>query len=251
MAPRDKFSIEPLYVQVRNLLAQRLASGVWPPGSALPNEMELARELGVSSGTVRKALDSLESDRLVVRRQGRGTFVVDQASGDVAARFSNIRNGEGRRIGGDMELLTQVKAVATEIVCILRYRCHAITARGIASESVKKEFAQHAVEEEQHLLWIAERINQLGGKPDLNPDGVGERAASQYVEGTNLVDMIKENLVAERIAVETYRDMIRYFAEKDPTTRVLLERVLAQEEEHANDMHDLLVAHEGRPMLPG
>jgi len=89
MAPRDKFSIEPLYVQVRNLLAQRLASGVWPPGSVLPNEMELARELGVSSGTVRKALDSLESDRLVVRRQGRGTFVVDQASGDVAARFSN------------------------------------------------------------------------------------------------------------------------------------------------------------------
>ncbi len=115
MAPRDKFSIEPLYVQVRNLLAQRLASGVWPPGSALPNEMELARELGVSSGTVRKALDSLESDRLVVRRQGRGTFVVDQASGDVATRFSNIRNGEGRRIGGDMELLAQAKAVATEI----------------------------------------------------------------------------------------------------------------------------------------
>jgi GntR family transcriptional regulator len=115
MAPRDKFSIEPLYVQVRNLLAQRLASGVWPPGSALPNEMELARELGVSSGTVRKALDSLESDRLVVRRQGRGTFVVDQASGDVATRFSNIRNGEGRRIGGDMELLAQAKAVAIEI----------------------------------------------------------------------------------------------------------------------------------------
>src|SRR6476646_9160336 len=115
MGPRDKFSIEPLYVQVRNLLAQRLASGVWPPGSALPNEMELARELGVSSGTVRKALDSLESDRLVVRRQGRGTFVIDQASGDVAARFSNIRNGEGRRIGGDMELLAQVKAVAAEI----------------------------------------------------------------------------------------------------------------------------------------
>jgi GntR family transcriptional regulator len=114
MGPRDKFSIEPLYVQVRNLLAQRLASGVWPPGSMLPNEMELARELGVSSGTVRKALDSLESDRLIVRRQGRGTSVVDQASGDAAARFSNIRNGEGRRIGGDMELISQIKALATD-----------------------------------------------------------------------------------------------------------------------------------------
>src|SRR5262249_46695539 len=139
--------------------------------------------------------------------------------------------------------------VATEIVCILRYRFHAITATGIASEAVKAEFEQHAREEEQHLLWIAERINQLGGKPNMNPDGVSRRAASQYVEGHNLVDMIKENLVAERIAIETYRDMIRYFAEKDPTTRVILERVLAQEEEHANDMHDLLVAREGRPML--
>jgi len=115
MAPRDKFSVEPLYVQVRNLLAQRIASGVWLPGSMLPNEVELARELGVSSGTVRKALDSLEGDRLVLRRQGRGTSVVDQATGEVAARFSNIRDGEGRRVLGDMELLTQTKALPTEI----------------------------------------------------------------------------------------------------------------------------------------
>jgi hypothetical protein len=93
------------------------------------------------------------------------------------------------------------------------------------------------------------RINQLGGKPNLNPDGVISRAASEYVEGENLVDMIKENLVAERIAIETYRDMVRHFGNKDVTTRVLLERILAQEEEHANDMHDLLVTHEGRPML--
>ena len=114
MAPRGKFSVEPLYVQVRNLLAQRIASGVWAPGSMLPNEMELARELGVSPGTVRKALDNLESDRLVLRRQGRGTSVVDQGSGEVAARFSNIRNVGGRRVVGDMELLTQTKAAATE-----------------------------------------------------------------------------------------------------------------------------------------
>src|SRR5207245_11089221 len=88
---------------------------------------------------------------------------------------------------------------------------------------------------------LAERINQLGGKPDLNPDGVMSRAATEYVEGGNLVDMIKEDLIAERIAVETYREMVRYFGDKDPTTRVVLERILAQEEEHANDMPDLLV----------
>src|SRR5215475_13259261 len=140
-------------------------------------------------------------------------------------------------------------AVATEIVCILRYKFHAVSATGLASEAVKEEFAQHAKEEETHLDLLAERINQLGGKPNLNPDGVITRAASEYVEGENLVDMIKENLVAERIAIETYREMVRYFSDKDPTTRVILERILAQEEEHANDMHDLLVSHEGRPML--
>src|SRR5215470_16339700 len=140
-------------------------------------------------------------------------------------------------------------AVATEIVCILRYKFHAVCAAGIASEAVKEEFAQHAKDEEQHLDLLTERINQLGGKPNLNPEGVALRAASEYVEGENLVEMIKEDLVAERIAIETYRDMVRYFGDNDPTTRVLLERILAQEEEHANDMHDLLVSREGRPML--
>jgi bacterioferritin len=140
-------------------------------------------------------------------------------------------------------------AVATEIVCVLRYKFHAITATGLASESVKKEFAQHAKEEEEHLDLLCERINQLGGKPNLNPEGLLSRSSSEYVEGENLVDMIKENLVAERVAIQTYREMVRYFGEKDPTTRVMLEGILAQEEEHANDMHDLLVSHEGRPML--
>jgi bacterioferritin len=140
-------------------------------------------------------------------------------------------------------------AVATEIVCVLRYKYHAVVATGISSEAVKAEFAQHAKEEEQHLDWLTERINQLGGKPNMNPEGLLSRAGSQYVEGENLVDMIKENLIAERVAIETYRDMVRYFADKDPTTRILLEKILAQEEEHANDMHDLLVDHEGRPML--
>ena len=123
------------------------------------------------------------------------------------------------------------EAVATEIVCILRYKFHAVCATGLASESVKEEFAQHAKEEEEHLDLLTERINQLGGKPNLNPDGVSSRAASEYVEGNNLAEMIKEDLVAERAAIETYREMVRYFGEKDPTSRVLLERILAQEEE--------------------
>ena len=140
-------------------------------------------------------------------------------------------------------------AVATEIVCVLRYKFHAVTATGLSSESVKEEFEEHAKDEAEHLDLITERINQLGGKPNLSPDGLLSRSATEYVEGDNLVDMIKENLVAERIAVETYREMVRYFGEKDPTTRVMIERILAQEEEHANDMHDLLVSHEGQPML--
>ena len=153
--------------------------------------------------------------------------------------------------GGDVKEAVALlnHAVATEIVCVLRYKFHAVAAAGIASEAVKAEFAQHAKEEEEHLDLLAERINQLGGKPNLNPDGVGGRAASEYAEGENLIDMIKEDLVAERVAIETYRGMVRYFGERDPTTRVLLEKILAQEEDHANEMHDLLIAHEGQPML--
>jgi bacterioferritin len=181
----------------------------------------------------------------------RGTFASDIEAIRKRAREHLEEGAVTTNYGGDIETAIRLlnAAVATEIVCVLRYRFHAITATGIASESVKQEFATHAVEEEQHLILLAERINQLGGTPNMNPEGITTRSSSQYVEGHNLVDMIKENLIAERIAVEVYRDMIRYFAEKDPTTRVLLEKILAQEEEHANDMHDLLVAHEGRPML--
>jgi bacterioferritin len=141
--------------------------------------------------------------------------------------------------------------LATEIVCVLRYTMHSIAATGISSEGVKAEFAEHAREEQEHMNAVAERINQLGGKPNFNPEGLATRSASQYVEGDNLVDMIRENLVAERIAVEHYRELIRYFGDDDTTTRVMLEGILGVEEEHANDMHDLLVAHEGKPMLPG
>jgi bacterioferritin len=181
----------------------------------------------------------------------QGNFVADMKEIRRRARQhlseGAVTDNYGGKVKEAIEILNQ--AVATEIVCVLRYKFHAVCATGIASESVKQEFAQHAMEEEQHLDLLTERINQLGGRPNMNPEGILSRAASQYVEGENLVDMIKEDLVAERIAIETYRDMVRFFAENDPTTRIVLERILAQEEEHANDMHDLLVTHEGRPML--
>jgi bacterioferritin len=142
-------------------------------------------------------------------------------------------------------------ALATEIVCVLRYTMHAVAATGISSEGPKAEFLQHAKEEREHMERIAERINQLGGTPNFNPEGLASRSASEYGSSDlNLVGMIKENLIAERIAIEHYRELIRFFGEKDPTTRTMLEWILGMEEEHANDMHDLLVAHEGRPTLP-
>lgn len=139
--------------------------------------------------------------------------------------------------------------LATEIVCVLRYTMNAVAAAGLSSDSVKEEFDEHATEEQEHARKVAERINQLGGVPNFSPEGLASRSASQYVEAGNLVEMIKENLIAERIACEHYRELIRYFADKDPTTRVMMEAILTKEEEHANDMHDLLVAHEGNPSL--
>jgi bacterioferritin len=144
-----------------------------------------------------------------------------------------------------IEILQAV--LATEIVCVLRYTMHAVTASGISSEGVKSEFAEHAREEQQHMMAVAERINQLGGSPDFNPATLLTRSASQYEPGGNLISMIRENLIAERIAVDHYRELIRYFGDDDPATRTMLEGILVVEEEHTNDMHDLLIAHEGKP----
>ena len=141
-------------------------------------------------------------------------------------------------------------ALATEIVCVLRYTMHAVAATGIASEGPKAEFLQHAKEEQGHMMQLAERINQLGGTPDMDPKNLVTRSASQYGPSeANLVEMLKENLIAERIAIDHYRELVNYFGAKDSTTRTMLEGILAVEEEHANDMHDLLVAHEGRPFI--
>lgn len=147
-----------------------------------------------------------------------------------------------------IEILQSV--LATEIVCTLRYQMHTVAAQGISSDSVKAEFAEHAKEEWEHACEVAERINQLGGTPNFSPEGILTRSASEYgKQDLNLVEMIKENLVAERIAVDHYRELVRYFHNDDPTTAHMIKGILAVEEEHANDMHDLLVAHEGQPML--
>lgn len=132
------------------------------------------------------------------------------------------------------------EALATELVCVLRYKHDAAMAVGIHAEPVSTEFAEHAAEEQGHADLIAARITQLGGEPDFNPDGLRMRSHSEYVVRTSLVDMIRENLVAERIAIDSYARMIRYVGDDDPTTRRMLEEILAKEEEHAEDLADLL-----------
>ena len=149
--------------------------------------------------------------------------------------------------GGDPKKTIDIlqAVLATELVCVLRYTQHAIVATGLASESVKAEFMEHAGDEQGHAMQVAERINQLGGTPDLNPDTLTARASAEYQTSENLVGMIRENLIAERIAVEHYRELIRYFADHDPATRVMIEGILTKEEEHASDMLDLLTRHGG------
>jgi bacterioferritin len=134
------------------------------------------------------------------------------------------------------------EALATEIVCVLRYKRHYYMASGIHAQAVAEEFLEHAGEEQGHADLIAERITQLDGEPDLNPDGLLTRSHSEYIEGEGLVDMIKEDLVAERIAIDSYAEMIRYIGEDDPTTRRMLEGILATEEEHADDLRTLIRA---------
>ncbi len=143
---------------------------------------------------------------------------------------------------GDQETVIKIlnTALATEIICVLRYKLHYFMAKGINAESVAEEFAQHAGEEQAHADRIAERIVQLGGKPDLSPVGLSTRSHTEYVEGESLVDMIRENLVAERIAIDSYREMINYLGTSDTTTRRMFEEILAMEEEHADDLASLL-----------
>ena len=143
---------------------------------------------------------------------------------------------------GDVNRTIEIlnEALATEIVCVLRYMHHYFMATGVHARSVADEFKEHADDEREHADMLAERIQQLGGKPDFNPKSLLERSVSQYVEGETLADMIREDLVAERIVIEVYQEMVRYFANNDPTTRVILEHLLKEEEKHATDLADLL-----------
>lgn len=132
------------------------------------------------------------------------------------------------------------EALATEIVCVLRYKRHYYMAQGIHSTSVAAEFLEHANQETEHADMIAERIVQLGGEPDFNPLGIAERSHAEYVPGNDLIEMIQEDLVAERIAIDSYRGIIQFLGDKDSTTRRIMETILAVEEEHADDLMSLL-----------
>jgi len=132
------------------------------------------------------------------------------------------------------------EALATELVCVLRYKRHHFMAKGIHSESIKAEFLQHATEEMAHADLLAKRITELGGEPDFSPNGLSERSHAEYVAGDTLNAMIKEDLIAERIAIESYREMIAYLGDTDPTTQQLLKGILAMEEEHADDLASLM-----------
>lgn len=154
----------------------------------------------------------------------------------------HIENGAvTETYGADVETVIRLlnEALATEIVCVLRYKRHYYMASGIHAQAVANEFLEHAGEEQSHADRIAERITQLGGEPNFNPEGLGSRSHSEYVEGTTLLEMIREDLVAERIAIESYGEMVRYLGSNDPTTRRLIEEILANEEEHAEDLRTL------------
>jgi bacterioferritin len=148
---------------------------------------------------------------------------------------------EGYRANRDTVIKLLNEALATEIVCVLRYKRHYFMAQGIHADPIAAEFLQHANEEQGHADQISNRIVQLGGSPNLNPDGLLSRSHSEYVEGQTLLEMIKEDLVAERIAIDTYTELIHYFGDDDITTRRMIESILAVEEEHADDLASFLV----------
>ncbi len=169
-------------------------------------------------------------------------FVTDLSAIRKRARAKMMDGAVTDAYRADRERVIDVlnEALATEIVCVLRYKNHYYMARGIHKEPVAAEFLQHAADEQGHADMICERITQLGGEPNLNPEGLARRSHSEYRGGETLRDLIKEDLVAERIAIETYSEIVRWIGEDDPTTRRLMEQILGMEEEHANDMLDLL-----------
>jgi bacterioferritin len=173
---------------------------------------------------------------------GRESFLSDVQTLRQRAREHMERGAVTPGYAADRDTVLKLlnEALATEIVCQLRYKRHYYMAEGIHSEAAKSEFLEHANEEAQHADKIAERIVQLGGQPNFSPDGLATRSHAEYAEGRSLREMIREDLVAERVAIESYREIVLYLGDRDPTTRRLLEEVLANEEEHADDLVTLL-----------
>jgi bacterioferritin len=171
-----------------------------------------------------------------------GSFLTDIQTLRQRAR-KHIEQGavtEGYKADRQTVIRLLNEALATEIVCVLRYKRHYFMAAGINADAVAQEFLQHANEEQMHADQIAARIVQLQGEPNFSPEGLLTRSHAEYVEGKNLLDMVKEDLIAERIAIDSYREMVDYLGNDDPTTRRMLEGILAMEEEHADDLASLL-----------
>ncbi len=172
----------------------------------------------------------------------KGDFLSDVEELRRRAR-QHIQNGAvtaGYQADREKVVAVLNEALATEIVCVLRYKRHYFMATGIHANAVAQEFLEHAADEQGHADRIAGRITQLGGEPNFNPEGLATRSHSQYVEGNSLVEMIREDLVAERIAVDSYGEIVRFLGDRDITSRRMMEEILAVEEEHANDLRDLL-----------
>lgn len=169
-------------------------------------------------------------------------FLTDVKTLRERARKHMERGAVTASYGADPKLVTDIlnEALATELVCVLRYKRHFFMASGSNAQSAAAEFLEHANQEQQHADQIAARIVQLGGEPDFSPEGLATRSHAEYVEGDSLIDMIKEDLVAERIAIDSYREIIAWLGTRDPTTRRMMEEVLAVEEEHAEDLLGLL-----------
>jgi len=181
---------------------------------------------------------------LIRRESGRTKQISSTDVAEIRKRArANVEDGAvtaSYRADRDAVVKLLNEALATEIVCILRYKRHYYMASGIHAQTAAAEFLEHANTEQTHADRVAERIIQLGGEPDLNPDTLTSRSHAEYVEGKTVTDMLRENLVAERIAVQSYTDFIRYLGDDDPTTRRLLEEILANEEEHADDLKTLM-----------
>jgi bacterioferritin len=169
-------------------------------------------------------------------------FVADLAKIKQRARAHMEQGAVTGNYKADVKAVIKVlnEVLATELVCVLRYRRHYYMATGINSEGVRAEFLKHANEEQEHADWIATRITQLNGAPNFNPEGLLTRSHSEYAEGSDLVSMMKEDLFAERIAIESYSEIVRWLANDDPTTRKMIEDILKVEEEHAEDLKSLL-----------